>query len=224
MNDCKLKLNRFRINLKYLRNFNGFSQNYMAEALQISTRGYQRIESGDSTPTLELLYLLENIFQTNISTLLHFILKNDYFLEVPEEQFLEGEKAQSFHRLCQYMAKTYLSEKNIQKTYREIIHDPTFFKHKLNLCITNPLEMEFLPNYSFSQLTTSKPGNIQKAPPLWKQNKNIISHINKVYGLQKIFFQTEYTLEHYTGKITLKLNNYAQTFPCGNCLIIGYTI
>lgn len=66
--DLKLKLKNLRIKYNY-------SQENIAEVLDISVRQYQRIENGDNKPSLDMLMNLSKIYNSNLIN--DYILSND---------------------------------------------------------------------------------------------------------------------------------------------------
>lgn len=66
--DLKLKLKNLRIKYNY-------SQENIAEVLDISVRQYQRIENGDNKPSLDVLMNLSKIYNSNLIN--DYILSND---------------------------------------------------------------------------------------------------------------------------------------------------
>ncbi|MFM1524411.1 MULTISPECIES: helix-turn-helix domain-containing protein [Helcococcus] len=66
--DLKLKLKNLRIKYNY-------SQENIAEVLDISVRQYQRIENGDNKPSLDVLMNLSKIYNRNLIN--DYLLSND---------------------------------------------------------------------------------------------------------------------------------------------------
>lgn len=61
----------FKDNLVMLRRLNGYSQEALAEKLNISRQAYAKWEKGQSVPDIERCALLAEIFQTTMDDLVH---------------------------------------------------------------------------------------------------------------------------------------------------------
>ena len=66
------KLNRFKVQLKLLRLSTGFSQQELSQKLKISLRSYQRLETGEATPSLDQLLAMTDIFQIKLDDFFHY--------------------------------------------------------------------------------------------------------------------------------------------------------
>ena len=63
------KEDKFPARLKKLRTQKGFTQEKMAKAFNMSTRGYQNYETGKSTPPYKLLLDLATFFDVSLDYL-----------------------------------------------------------------------------------------------------------------------------------------------------------
>ncbi|GIV29117.1 MAG: hypothetical protein KatS3mg028_0183 [Bacteroidia bacterium] len=75
------KLAKVCTNIRKLRQSRGYSQEVMAIELDISQRQYARIENGEVSLTLELIYKISEILHANVSEILD-IEKAMYFQNI----------------------------------------------------------------------------------------------------------------------------------------------
>ena len=62
-------MNKFNNNLKHYREIYGFTQKSLADKLGITIRAYQRYESGEREPKLDVLINIANIFCISLDEL-----------------------------------------------------------------------------------------------------------------------------------------------------------
>lgn len=62
-------MNKFNNNLKHYREIYGFTQKSLADKLGITIRAYQRYESGEREPKLDVLINIANIFHISLDEL-----------------------------------------------------------------------------------------------------------------------------------------------------------
>ncbi|MDD3919588.1 MAG: helix-turn-helix domain-containing protein [Eubacteriales bacterium] len=72
----------FKDNIIMLRNINGFSQEYVAEQVNVSRQAYGKWEKGETVPDIEKCALLAELYGTTVDTLLHFETKQNG-IEIP---------------------------------------------------------------------------------------------------------------------------------------------
>ena len=65
--------------IKDMRNVKGFSYEYMAEEMKISTSAYRKIESNETKLTVERLFQIAEILQTPVNKLLGSKLSNTFY-------------------------------------------------------------------------------------------------------------------------------------------------
>lgn len=63
-------------NIKQLRELRNFTQQYMAEHLNMSVGGYSKIESDQTDITLSRIEQIAEVLETELSTILNFDAKN----------------------------------------------------------------------------------------------------------------------------------------------------
>ncbi len=62
-------MNKFSKNLKYYREVSGITQKTLASKLNITIRSYQRYESGEREPKLDILISIADIFCISLDDL-----------------------------------------------------------------------------------------------------------------------------------------------------------
>lgn len=62
-------MNKFNNNLKHYRETYGFTQKTLADKLEITIRAYQRYESGEREPKLDVLINIADIFHISLDEL-----------------------------------------------------------------------------------------------------------------------------------------------------------
>ena len=65
--------------IKDMRNLKGFSYEYMADELKISTSAYRKIESSETKLSVERLFQIAGILQTPVDKLLSSKLSNFFY-------------------------------------------------------------------------------------------------------------------------------------------------
>jgi len=69
--DSKRKsLTPFAINLKRLREAKGYSQEYLAELLDVSDRMIRKWESGTNSPRLSMVYKIVDVMEISMNSIL----------------------------------------------------------------------------------------------------------------------------------------------------------
>ena len=72
-------------NIKQIRELKNYSQEYIAQELEISQASYARIESGTTVPKIDRLQRIAEILEVDISTLLNTNVFNIIFNEVAHQ-------------------------------------------------------------------------------------------------------------------------------------------
>jgi len=67
------------LKMKEIRNLKGFSCEYMAEVLHISTSAYRKIETGETKLTVERLFQISEILKTPVGKLLGSEKQNVFY-------------------------------------------------------------------------------------------------------------------------------------------------
>ncbi|WP_445710289.1 helix-turn-helix domain-containing protein [Flavobacterium sp.] len=75
-------------NIKQIRELKNISQDYMANALNISQSTYAKIESGQVVPKVDRLKEIATIFEIDLSTLLN--TSNNFTLNFQKETYYSG--------------------------------------------------------------------------------------------------------------------------------------
>lgn len=221
MEQIELMTKKFRINLKHLRNANGFSQINVAEELKISTRGYQRIESGDSQPTLDLILKLAHILRVDFSDLFSYSSKDDSFVEIPTESVGDLLHGQEFLNLLNHFDKVYFNKKNaLKKSILDTIaEDKRFILSDLPLYISDLVNV--ITNQPSAKILTRKPGIKMNAGVKWKEQKASISIINRIYGREEIFFKSTHIYQVGQRNLEVVFCNFYKSFSNGENFLIG---
>ncbi len=71
MGKADKQLKQIGLRLKNYRELKGFSQDYLASKLNISTSAYSRIERNEVNLTLEKLFLLADIYQISLEQIIY---------------------------------------------------------------------------------------------------------------------------------------------------------
>ena len=107
--------------IKDIRNIKGFSYEYMANELNISTSAYRKIESNETKLTVERLFQISEILQTPVNKLLGSKSSNVFY----QNNYDGG----TFHGIGNQDIETYYHQENrettqklIQTMEREIEH------------------------------------------------------------------------------------------------------
>ena len=113
-------------NIKEARNVKGFSYEYMANVLQISTSAYRKIESSETKLTVERLFQIAEILQIPISKLLGSKLSNVFYQNNNNdigtiigyqdvENYFHHEKHETTQKLIQIM------ERELEHLRKEVV-------------------------------------------------------------------------------------------------------
>lgn len=62
-------MSNFSTNLKHYREASGFTQKALSDMLGITTRAYQRYESGEREPKIDMLISIADIFHITLDVL-----------------------------------------------------------------------------------------------------------------------------------------------------------
>ena len=65
-------MNKLTNNLKYYRELSGLTQKALADKLDITVRAYQRYESGEREPKLDILISIADIFCISLDDLIRY--------------------------------------------------------------------------------------------------------------------------------------------------------
>lgn len=104
---------KFTLNLKTLRGMRSLTQQEVADSLNLSIRSYQRIELGESEPTLSTLYNLAALFEITIQKLLCFKDDELFFYEsVNEVDVINYENSSNFLNLSKKLIKDFENSSN----------------------------------------------------------------------------------------------------------------
>ncbi|PMC37390.1 hypothetical protein CJ195_11575 [Bacillus sp. UMB0899] len=89
------ELDVFQMNLKFYRELNGWSQEQLAEKINVSRPVITRLETGEQTPDLSYLLSLSNAFHVSIDHLIGRDQQtNDYLFEVYGKYEADGSVSQ----------------------------------------------------------------------------------------------------------------------------------
>lgn len=89
----KLFVDKVTVMLRHYREASGMSQSELADALKIGLRSYQRYESGDSVPSIDLVYLLSRVLNFDLRELFS---PHDLKAHIPNVRFYEKENEKMF--------------------------------------------------------------------------------------------------------------------------------
>lgn len=222
MNDIDLLTKKFRINIKHFRNAKGIAQTVIAEKLNISTRGYQRIESGHSLPTLDLILKLMKIFEVEFSELFSYRNNNDTFKEYSIAEVQSYESGRHFVETIEKIKDKYLhpSLKLNSCILEALAQEPTFVSSPLSLYSSDLVYT--IVNNSCSKILMRNPGVKINSGSKWKEPTDTISIINRIYGKEEVFFKSSHVYDVSNKKIKVDYCSYYDYLSNGENLLIGY--
>ncbi|WP_233499311.1 helix-turn-helix domain-containing protein [Bacillus weihaiensis] len=96
------ELERFQMNMKYYREKNNWSQERLADLLNVSRSVITRLESGEQEPDLSYLLSLSEVFQVSIG---HLIGKDNQTNQYLYEVYGKYETEESFLHIIDYLVK-----------------------------------------------------------------------------------------------------------------------
>ena len=82
-------------NIKRLRELKNISREFMAQKLGLSTSGYAKLERGDTEITLNKLYMIANVLETDIAKILNFDVNNVF--NISHNELVQGTGAEQVH-------------------------------------------------------------------------------------------------------------------------------
>jgi len=105
--------------IKEIRNVKGFSYEYMAGELKISTSAYRKIESNETKLTVERLFQIAEILQTPVNKLLGSKLSNVFYQNNNHDigTIIGNQDVENY-----YHQENQATQKLIQTMEREIEH------------------------------------------------------------------------------------------------------
>ncbi|MFT6633264.1 MAG: DNA-binding XRE family transcriptional regulator [Bacteriovoracaceae bacterium] len=221
MEHTHLLTKKFRINLKHLRNANYFSQINVAKELQISTRGYQRIESGDSQPTLDLIFKIANIFNVEVSDLFNYSNKDDSFVEISKAKVKDLVHGQEFLKQTYNLQKDYLNKEiTSNESFLDLVaRDDKFTSSELPLYVSDLLNV--ITNRPSAKVLARKPLIKMSIAAKWKEQKASISIINRIYGREEVFFKSTHVYQVDHKNTEVNYCNFYKSFPNGESFLTG---
>lgn len=106
--------------IKSIRELKNYTQQYVAEQLQMTQAGYSKIEKGTTNLTIEKLQRLSVIFELPIENIINFE-RNSYFVESKNYVVVNKPDEVSFTSVKKlYEDKIDLLEKLLGKTSKEL--------------------------------------------------------------------------------------------------------
>nr|WP_294786197.1 helix-turn-helix transcriptional regulator [uncultured Flavobacterium sp.] len=106
--------------IKSIRELKNYTQQYVAEQLQMTQAGYSKIEKGTTNLTIERLHRLSVIFELPIENIINFE-RNSYFVESKNYVVVNKPDEVSFTSVKKlYEDKIDLLEKLLGKTSKEL--------------------------------------------------------------------------------------------------------
>lgn len=130
----------FILNLVSLRKIKRLTQEDVANQTKISVRKYQRLESGEASPSLDDIYSLANVLGVEPGTLVNHSKECLITKEVNKEMILKEKDEHALEFLIfleNYFLPTYASVNSKGMGLDLLFKDPIFLNHKLALACTN---------------------------------------------------------------------------------------
>ena len=106
--------------IKDMRNTKGFSHEYMANEMRISTSAYRKIESNETKLTVERLFQIAEVLQTPVDKFLETKLSNVFYQNNNHEigTFIGNQDVENYY----HQENRETTQKLIQNLEREITH------------------------------------------------------------------------------------------------------
>ncbi|KAF2514994.1 helix-turn-helix transcriptional regulator [Flavobacterium foetidum] len=115
--------------IKSIRELKNYTQQYVAEQLEMTQAGYSKIERGTASLSIEKLEQLSVILELPIESIINFE-KSSYFVEARNYVVCDSSNGVSFNTLKKlYEDKIELLEKLLLKTDKEV----QYYKEKCGL-------------------------------------------------------------------------------------------
>lgn len=183
-------LSRFKVLLKILRKNSNFTQEQMSQKLCMSTRNYQRLESGESIPALDTLIKISTIFEVDTSLFFSEEKKDEkIFRVINEKELLEQKNGIDFHKLTKeiesFIEKS--KDQNIKLNFNKIAKQPIIKNFNHPLFFTDWLKFgrnkKLQSIFDIMGQTKDDLSDINN----WKEKLYILSSLKRIYGHKTSF-------------------------------------
>jgi transcriptional regulator with XRE-family HTH domain len=74
-NTVEAKLNKIILNIRAVRHYRNYSQDYVASKIGVTQHGYSKIENGVSILSVEKLFSIANVLEVTVSDLMDLNIK-----------------------------------------------------------------------------------------------------------------------------------------------------
>lgn len=183
------KLNRFKVQLKLLRLSTGLSQQELSKKLKVSLRSYQRLETGEATPSLDQLLAMTDIFQIKLDDFFHFTDENDSFIEVSEEELLSHSQGREYIKFADFVKQKVEASGETKGLVKFTQRLNEFQFHNLSLSATDFVSLA--RNIKASELTDNTTNIIKNSIDDWVKEEKVrsVSLVNRCWGKDRYFFK-----------------------------------